>query len=141
MNKLVFILCLGFLFFSCGNESVSEDPSNLKEKTGNYTLVNLDGENISSEEFILELEGKKQRLSGKTGCNNFVATYEIEDKNLKFNPPLGTKMYCQGEMEYEEAFNEMLPQIRKVKISEEELVFLSEENNELLKLQKIKKSE
>lgn len=141
MKKLVFVLSLAFLFFSCGNQSVSEDPSDLKGKNGNYDLVTLDGENISSEGFILELEGEKKRLSGKTGCNNFVVTYEIEDKHLKFNQPLSTEMYCEGEMEYEETFGETLPKIRKVKISEEELVFLSEENNELLRLQKIKKSE
>lgn len=141
MKKLVFVLSLAFLFFSCGNQSVSEDPSDLKGKTGNYDLITLDGEDVSSEGFILEFEGKEQRLSGKTGCNNFVVTYEIKDKYLKFNQPMGTEMYCEGEMEYEETFEEILPQIRKVKISEEELVFLSEENNELLKLQKIKKSE
>lgn len=141
MKKLVFILSLTFLFFSCGNETVSEDPSDLKKKSGNYNLINLDGEDISSEGFILEVEGEKQRLSGKTGCNNFVATYEIEDKQLEFSSPMSTKMYCEGEMEYEETFGEVLPQITKVQISEEELVFLSEENNELLKLQKIKKSE
>lgn len=141
MKKLVFILSLTFLFFSCGNESVSEDPSDLKEKSGNYNLINLDGEDISSEGFILEVEGEKQRISGKTGCNNFVTTYEVENKELKFSSPMSTKMYCEGEMEYEETFGEVLPQIRKVQISEEELVFLSKENNELLKLQKIKKSE
>ena len=141
MKKIVLFLSLTLMLFSCGNDSVSENPSDLKEKSGNYNLINLDGKDISSEGFILELNGEKQRLSGKTGCNNFVATYEVEEKNLKFNQPLGTKMYCEGEMEYEESFGEILPQIRKVKISEEDLVFLSEENKELLKLQKIKNSE
>ena len=141
MKKLILIFSISFLLYSCGNQSVSEDPSDLKDRTGKYELRSLDGEDVSSKGFIFELDGENQRISGKTGCNNFVAAYKIEDKILKFNQPLGTKMYCEGEMEYEETFNEILPQIQKVKISEEELVFLSEENNELLKLQKIKKSE
>ncbi|HSP12319.1 MAG TPA: META domain-containing protein [Salegentibacter sp.] len=141
MKKLVFVLSLALMLFSCENESVSENPSDLQKRSGSYDLIILDEEDISSEGFILELEGEEQRLSGKTGCNNFVATYEVEEKQLKFNPSLGTKMYCEGEMENEETFRKILPQIRKVKISEEELVFLSEENKELLKLQKINESE
>ncbi|MGY5850694.1 META domain-containing protein [Salegentibacter sp. F14] len=136
MKKLIFVLSFSFLFFSCKKDSDYDNPSNLENKSGNYDLVNLDGEDVSSEGFTLELESKKQRLSGKTGCNNFVVTYEIEKKHLKFNPPFGTKMFCQGKMEYEETFEDILPKIKKVKISEEELVFLSEENNELLKLEK-----
>lgn len=128
---------------SCGNseEKISEDPADLKSLNGNYKLLEMDAENISSEGFILNFEGKEQRLSGKTGCNNFVATYKIEDSIVKFNPPLGTKMYCEGQMEYEEIFSKVLPEIRKVKISDKDLIFLSAENKKLLNLQKTEESE
>lgn len=128
---------------SCGNseEKISEDPADLKALNSNYELLEMDGEDISSQGFILNFEGKEQRLSGKTGCNNFVATYKIEDSIVKFNPHLGTKMYCEGQMEYEEIFGEVLPEIRKVKISDKDLIFLSAENKELLNLQKTEKSE
>ncbi|SKB38882.1 Heat shock protein HslJ [Salegentibacter salinarum] len=142
MKKLLFILSL-FLIVSCGNseEKISEDPADLNSLNGDYELLEMDGEDISSEGFILNFNGSEQRLSGKTGCNNFVTAYKIEDSIVKFNPPLGTKMYCEGQMEYEEIFNEVIPEIRNVKISDKDLIFLSEENQELLNLQKKENSE
>jgi heat shock protein HslJ len=50
-------------------------------------------------------------------------------------------MYCEGQMEYEEIFNEVIPEIRKVRISDKDLIFLSKENQELLNLQKTEDSE
>ncbi len=142
MKKLLFILSL-FLIVSCGNseEKISEDPVDLNSLNGDYELLEMDGEDISSEGFILNFNGSEQRLSGKTGCNNFVAAYKIEDSIVKFNPPLGTKMYCEGQMEYEEIFNEVIPEIRNVRISDKDLIFLSGENQELLNLQKTEDSE
>jgi heat shock protein HslJ len=142
MKKFLFILGI-FLIVSCGNseEKISENPADLKSFKGNYELLEMDGEDISSEGFILNFSGEEQRLSGKTGCNNFVATYKIEDSIVKFNPPMGTKMYCEGQMEYEEIFGDILPEIRNVKISDKDLIFLSEENQELLNLQKTEDSE
>lgn len=140
MKKILFILSLSVLLFSCGNE-VSENASDLKEESGKYILTELDGEDLSSEGFILEVDGENQRISGKMGCNNFVSAYDVKEKKISFNPALGTKMYCEGRMEYEETFGEILPEITKVKISEEELVFLSEENKALLKLKKQEDSE
>ena len=128
---------------SCGNseEKVSEDPADLNSLNGDYELLEMDGEDISSEGFIFNFNGEEKRLSGKTGCNNFVATYKIEDSIVKFNPPLGTKMYCEGKMEYEEIFGEVIPEIRNVKISDKDLIFLSQDNQELLSLQKTEESE
>lgn len=142
MKKLLFILSV-FLIFSCGNteEKISENPADLNSLNGDYKLLELDGENISSEGFILNFNGAEQRLSGKTGCNNFVATYKIEDSIVKFNPPLGTKMYCEGKMEYEKVFGEIIPEIRNVRISDKDLIFLSGESQELLSLQKTEDSE
>ncbi|MBE7639399.1 META domain-containing protein [Salegentibacter sp. BLCTC] len=142
MKKLIFILSV-FLMISCGNseEKISENPADLAGLNGNYKLLELDGENIASEGFILNFEGKEQRLSGKTGCNNFVASYKVQDSIIRFNQPLGTKMFCQGQMEYEEIFGKVLPEIRNVKISDKDLIFLSAENQELLNLQKTEDSE
>lgn len=142
MKKLLFIISL-LLIVSCGNseEKISEDPEDLNSLKGAYDLLEMDGEDVSSEGFILNFNGEEQRISGKTGCNNFVATYKIEDSIVKFNSPLGTKMYCEGKMENEEIFNEVIPEIRNVRISNKDLIFLSGENHKLLSLQKIEESE
>lgn len=141
--KKILILVIAFLIFSCGNseEKVSENPAELKNLNGDYNLIALDGENIASEGFILNFNGRKQQLAGKTGCNNFVASYEIQDSIIKFNPPLGTKMYCEGEMEYEDTFNKILPKVRNLRISDKDLIFLSQDNEQLLNLEKQEKSE
>ncbi|SHF79239.1 Heat shock protein HslJ [Salegentibacter echinorum] len=141
--KKILILCITLVIFSCGNseEKVSEDPADLNNLQGDYNLIALDGENISSEGFILNFNGKKQQLAGKTGCNNFVASYKIQDSIIKFNPPLGTKMYCEGEMEYEDTFNKILPKVRNLRISDKDLIFLSQNNEQLLNLEKQEQSE
>ena len=142
MKKILFLIS-ALVIVSCGNseEKISENPADLKSLKGDYELTEMDGEDISSEDFILNFNGEEQRLSGKTGCNNFVATYKIEDSIVKFNPPLGTKMYCEGQMEYEEIFNEVIPEISNVRISDKDLIFLSGANQELLSLQKTEDSE
>ncbi len=141
MKKFLALIGICTLLFSCG-KNVSKDATDLQEKSGKYSLLEMDGNDISGENFTFELDAANQRLSGKTGCNNFVASYEVEeDGSLKFNPPLGTKMYCEGQMEYEETFGEIVPKIVKVEISAEELVFLSKANKTLLKLQKQQASE
>lgn len=141
MKKIIALIGICTLIFSC-EESVSEDAADLQEKSGKYSLLEMDGDDISEENFTLELDAANQRLSGKTGCNNFVAAYEVDEEGgINFNPPLGTKMYCEGEMDYEETFGEILPEIVKVEISAEDLVFLSKDSKALLKLQKQEESE
>lgn len=142
MKRIFWILSISLLVFSCeDSEEKSGDLFQLKEKGGIYSLIELDGEDISSEDYVLQHDSENKRISGKTGCNNFISAYEIIEDRIEFRPTLGTKMYCEGEMEHEETFEEILPLIRKVQISGEELVFLSEENEELIKLQKTKTSE
>lgn len=142
MKRILLFIGFSLLLISCENSGEdSKDLSNLKEKGGIYSLIELDGEDISSEDYVLQHDSENQRLSGKTGCNNFISAYDIDGDIIEFRPTLGTKMYCEGEMEHEETFEEILPLIRKVQISGEELVFLSEENEELLKLLKTETSE
>ncbi|MDT0691170.1 META domain-containing protein [Salegentibacter sp. F188] len=142
MKRMITLLSI-FLIISCENseEKFSEDPADLKSIDAAYNLVEMDGEDISSEGFILNFDGENQRLSGKTGCNNFVATYKSEGSSIIFNPPLGTKMYCEGQMEYEDLFNEILLDIRNVRSSDKNLIFLSKDNQELLSLDKTETSE
>ncbi|MDT0645648.1 META domain-containing protein [Zunongwangia sp. F260] len=142
MKKVVIIIS-AFLMISCGNseKEISEDPSALNAIDSKYKLLEIEGQDVSSEGFNLQFNGKEQRLSGKLGCNNFVATYKIQDSVIKFNPALGTKMYCEGLMEYEDKFGEVLPEIRNVKIEDNDLTLLSGDNEELLSLKKKMKSE
>jgi heat shock protein HslJ len=137
MKKVVFIIS-AFLMISCGDseKEISEDPAALNAINSEYELLEIEGQDVSSEGFNLQFNGEEQRLSGKLGCNNFVATYKIQDSVIKFNPPLGTKMYCEGKMEYEDDFGKILPKIRNVKIEDNDLTLLSGDNEELLSLKK-----
>lgn len=157
MRKLIFILSLSLLF-SCGEnqkkeeaasseemnqtsntaqaETIDTTPSELKSKSGNYKIIELAGKDVAADEMLLEFDGASQKMSGNTGCNDFMAAFKLDKDRVKFDPPVVTKMVCDGKMENEKTLQEILPKVTKAKIEDGQLKFLSDDNEVLLSLQK-----
>ncbi|MFZ0489142.1 MAG: META domain-containing protein [Salegentibacter sp.] len=157
MKKLIFILSLSLLF-SCGSnekkeeasdseninqtsntaqaEAISTTPAELKSESGNYKIIELAGKDVSADQMLLEFDGANQKMSGTTGCNDFMAAFKLDKDRVKFDPPVVTKMICDGKMENEETLQEILPKVTKAELKDGELKFLSDDNEVLLSLQK-----
>ncbi|MGY5845822.1 META domain-containing protein [Salegentibacter sp. HM20] len=137
MKRSVFIIVLALMAFSCGNNSEKSSEEIRELEDGNYKVLEFEGENISAEDYRLQVDAEEKRLAGNLGCNNFSTRYEFTDEGIRFKPGIGTKMYCEGKMQYEDRLGEILPEISKLVKNGEDLIFLSETEEELLKITKI----
>ncbi|MFO8146098.1 MAG: META domain-containing protein [Bacteroidota bacterium] len=143
-------LLLGLLFFmSCANvkkgaNEVNSDSSiseEIEPLSGEYKLITLKEENISSEDIYLKIDDKGESLMINAGCNVLQVDFIQENERISFQQPVSTKMYCEGKMTYENILNSVLPEVFEFQSREDKLVFLSEKNEVLLTVRKTKKSE
>ncbi|QED38336.1 META domain-containing protein [Antarcticibacterium arcticum] len=144
MKKFMFALLI--LFYSCGsnqeNKSGGEDNDLVSaeniELSGNYMIRNIRAENVASEKIELKFDSTRQEFSGNAGCNRFSSGYERSGIKVTFKPVVSTKMYCEGKMEMESAITEILPEITQMVLQNGELVFINENLDPLLTIEKIK---
>ncbi len=144
--SLLFVL---FLFMSCANakkganelNSDSQELGEIEKLSGKYQLLTLKDENISSEKIYLNIDDKGESLMVNAGCNVLRVDFFQKNDSISFQPPVSTKMYCEGKMTNENILNLVLPEISEIQKSADNLLFLSEENEVLLTARKTEKSE
>jgi len=72
------------------------------------------------------------RVSGFSGCNNFMGSYAVEDDVLTFGPLAGTMMACaEPDMAIESAFRAALSDTTRYSISADQLELFSESGSGL----------
>ena len=62
------------------------------------------------------LEPSSLQFNGTGGCNRLVGGYERNGGKLSFNQAVQTRVACQGGMEIDTAFVQMLPQVRRWRV-------------------------
>lgn len=98
------------------NPVVADAPKSAKGITEKYwKLVELRGQSVTAsfnKEPHLILKTQDSRIHGSTGCNGFSGTYTLNEETLRINfgQIAMTQMYCEGAMETEKAFAEVLGQ-------------------------------
>ena len=148
MKQLSFLFGL-FLFVACANAKKgtndhigdSQDLGDIEMLSGEYHLISLNGKNISSEDFYLKIDDKGESLIINTGCNALRVDFIQKNDSISFQPPVSTKMYCEGKMTYENTLNLILPEVSEIQKNADDLVFLSKEKEILLTIRKTEKSE
>ena len=60
-------------------------------------------------EFNLEIQG--DRLAGRSGCNRYMGTWEMDEGRLRIGPLASTMMFCDGLMELEHRFLDALQHV------------------------------
>lgn len=146
MKHLSLLLCL-LLFVSCANVKKganeptvgSQDLGEIEMLSGEYQLITLKEENISSEDIYLKIDDKGESLMINAGCNVLRVDFTQEKEHISFQSPVSTKMYCEGKMTHENTLNLILPDISEIQSKEDKLVFLSKENDVLLTVRKTEK--
>jgi heat shock protein HslJ len=68
-------------------------------------------------EAYLVLDPKDHRVSGSSGCNRLIGSYELNEDKLRFGRIASTMMACTKGMETELAFIQALEQVNSWKIT------------------------
>jgi heat shock protein HslJ len=101
---------------------VSDCPTgNLSLENTNWKLTHLAGAPITSasqqEEAYFVLDPKTHRVSGSSGCNRLMGSYELTGDHLTFSQMASTMMACIKGMDTEKKFLDALGQVKTWKIS------------------------
>lgn len=148
MKKLSLLLGL-LLLASCANalkgpnelDRDAQDLGEIEVLSGQYHLITLNHKTISSEDIYFNIDDKGESLMINAGCNVLRVDFIQENERIFFQPPVSTKMYCEGKMTYENTLNLILPEVFEIQGSADDLIFLSKENEVLLIVRKTEKSE
>lgn len=82
----------------------------------------LDGQTGQRAAFLRFEAG---RVSGLGGCNRFGSRYDLAGDRLTFSAPMATRMACAPDlMKAEQAFFEMLAQVKRMTLSDDRLSLL-----------------
>jgi heat shock protein HslJ len=77
-----------------------------------WRLVDLGGRPVSApagpHEPFLRFAASGMRVTGATGCNTFGGGYSADDRSLRFQPLITTRMHCPDAMKIETGMLEAL---------------------------------
>ena len=103
-------------------------PSTASLENTYWKLTELGGKSIAvsrpAQEPHFILHPDTRRVSGAGGCNRFIGSYQLDGDRLTFGQTAGTMMACRDEMETEREFFTALSQVRKARISGQQLELL-----------------
>lgn len=76
-----------------------------------------------------DLDGK---VSGFGGCNNFIGSFKLDGRTIKTGDLSTTKMYCEGSMELEKAYFDVLGIEARALFQEGKLILTGDEGNQMI---------
>lgn len=96
---------------------------------GKWILKAMDGEDISklfeTKTPTIEFDTEKNRVFGTAGCNNYNATFSIENGIISFGPAMSTKMACPS-LNGEDKFLKLLSTPVDASINDGDLTFFKD---------------
>ncbi|MEY8849604.1 META domain-containing protein [Psychroserpens sp. XS_ASV72] len=132
--KYLAIIISVFVLKSCGSTQDVAAVSNSQSMTNNQTLSgefkvkSLEDFNIEKP-LTLNFDTEKNSVSGFSGCNRFVGSYEAKGNSISFSQIAVTKMLCQDEANsIEQAFLEKLSKINAFEFSDHGLKLLNDKD-------------
>ena len=126
MKTRFFIISLLSISFFMMSFAPQKEVSSLKRK---WMLVEFQGftkENLSKNKAYIDLTDKENG-GAKMGCNGMFFTYKVKNQNkTEFSQIGSTMMYCDGNMDLEQKFGQLLPTMTHYEIKGH---FLTLKNN------------
>jgi heat shock protein HslJ len=110
MNKTILPLLalLALAFVQCSKNFALPFGEELK-------VTQLLGQTVpAATGMMLKFDEAEKRITGKAGCNNFNAPFELKGSKLTFGNGISTKMTCPNQ-EWEDKFMSILPQVASIK--------------------------
>ena len=105
-------------------------------KTAYYEATSIDGVNLNDKKVSIFLNTDEKAISGNATCNDYRFEYEIDDKEIKMNRGISTKMYCDGKMDIERGFMQHLGNVKYISQTDDMLYLKDKENKLLIKAKK-----
>lgn len=145
MKKNVFlsVACLASLMFlgSCNSSknmaAIAKDFNSSWNVTTINDTLNFTNENLEKAP-TLNFNWEEKRVSGKTGCNSYFATFEVPAKGtIKFGNAGATKMFCIESMYIEDAFLGAFNKVAKYSINKRTLRLYDANGNLLIEASKV----
>lgn len=89
------ILLFSLMITSCKVtfEKTIEVPSS-EVYSGRYEIKSLNGSELKRT-LSFTIETSENKISGKTDCNNYFATYSVSKNEIEIGPLGATEMYCE----------------------------------------------
>lgn len=108
---------------------------------GEFDVTEIKGIDVSSKDITLKVNSEENSLSVNAGCNILLSNFHPTEGIIVVEPPVGTRMYCEGRMENEERLAKVLPEITKITHTKDKYLFLSNTNEVLISVLKNEESE
>ncbi len=145
MKKSVFLstICMAgmFIFSSCNSTknmaTIAKDFNSSWNVTSINDTLTFTNENVDKAP-TLNFNWNEKRVSGKTGCNSYFATFEVPAKGtINFSNAGATKMFCIESMHIEDAFLGAFNKVAKYSINKRTLRLYDKNGNLLIEASKI----
>ncbi|HRE40540.1 MAG TPA: META domain-containing protein [Ignavibacteria bacterium] len=108
--KSLLILLTAMIFAGCSSSSDTSYTVASFENT-KWVIANIDGKapssSVTNQPYIV-FTGTTGNVSGNSGCNTFSGSYTSSGNSLTFSPIAATKMFCDGAMDFEQSFLNLL---------------------------------
>jgi heat shock protein HslJ len=88
---------------------------------------------LEDTEITAVFDSAEAKVSGSAGCNNYFASYAIDNNELSIIPPIGsTQMYCEGFMDQENQYLAILEGAETFQVQDSQLRVSSSGNRVLI---------
>ena len=122
----MFIVALCVAFASCNGTDTT--VASLKNKEWKLQQVTSNGAALNNPVELPELQfADSSKVAGSAGCNRFFGSYEANDKGLISIKLGGSTMMMCPDMDFEEQYLKLLPQIASFAIEGKTLSLKSED--------------
>ncbi|GGE08493.1 META domain-containing protein [Psychroflexus salis] len=131
----LFVLSLFIIVFSaCKSVKTNQKMEYSTEfESKSYQLIRIESLDVEAMDLVLKVNAEENIMSGESGCNNYQFNYNLKENVLDLGYGVATKMYCEDNMETENALFSAASRVRHFSQVEGELYLLDETGEVLLK--------
>ena len=77
--------------------------------------------------------GEEAKFGGKSACNGYFGSYEVDGPNLSFSAVGATRMYCgEAAMQLEDAYFTALGQVQTYQLQDDQLTLFYDQGKSIL---------
>lgn len=126
MKKILAAVALLVAMTACGGAQNNKPLEGTVWKLSSMEGIPASAIEGEDDAFTLLFNGEEMLVSGRTNCNRFFGSYNAADGALAFGDMGMTRMACP-DMQYEDAFVEMLDKVDGFSIEGEELTLFGDQ--------------